>query len=269
MKRLKVLILLLIVQLKFIGQNSDSLYIYYYESKPFVYKEGEIYKGIEFDVLNEYLNWLRTNKKIDLKLCYKSYSTYIDFYNEVKTSKKNVIGIGSVANTLERKKEIDFTDGYMKNLAFCVTNGNAPDIKTKSKDEIIKVLGAMTALTLTNTVLESHCKDLKKQFITDLKIKYISSCSDLLTEIAKSVLNFGYVDAVEFWFYLKANPGKFLKMQRILSQSKDQLAHIIPKGSKHNALYAEFFTTFKTSKNYRVILEKYVGGYMAQNLAVN
>ena len=269
MKQLTVLILLFIVQLKFVGQTSDSLFIYYYESKPFAYKDGEAYKGIEFDILNEYLNWLKTTKKINYQLIYKGYSTYSEFYNDVKASKKNSIGIGSVSNTTERKKEIEFTEGYMKNLAFCVTNGNAPDVKTKAKDDVIKVLGAMTALTLTNTTLESHCKDLKKQFITDLKIKYISSCSDILTEISKNILNFGYVDAVEFWFYLKANPGKFSKMQRVLSQSKDQLAHIIPKGSKHKVLYAEFFNTFKTTKNYRVILEKYVGGYMAQNLAIN
>ncbi len=170
MKRLTVLILLFIVQLKFIGQNSDSLYIYYYETKPFAYKEGDVYKGIEFDILNEYLTWLKTNKKIDLQLSYKGYSNFTDFYSDFKSSKKNIIGVGSVANTAERKKEIDFTEGYMKNLAFCVTNGNAPDIKTKSKDEIIKVLGAMTALTLTNTILESHCKDLKKQFINTSKL---------------------------------------------------------------------------------------------------
>lgn len=251
------------------SQTVDSLAVYYYESKPFAFKEGEKFGGIEFDILQDYLNWLKTSKNIDVKLSYKSYANFNNFYSDVKSSKKLVIGLGSVSNTVERQKEVDFTAGYIKNVAFCITNGNAPDIKSKSKDEIVKVLGAMSAITLSNTVVEKHCNELKKLFIPDLKLKYLNSSEEILTEIAKSVLNFGYIDAVDFWFYLKANPGKFLKMQRSLSQSKDQLAYIMPKGSKHKALFNEFFNTYKTSKNYRIVLEKYVGSYMTQNLAVN
>jgi len=250
-------------------QNADSLVVYYYDSKPFAFKEGENYTGIEFDILKEYVTWLKGSKNTDLIVSYKSYSNFNSFYSDLKSSKRPTIGLGSVSNTPERLKEVDFTAGYMKNVAFCITNGNAPDIKTKNKDEIVKVLGAMTAVTLSNTVVEKHCLELKKLFIPDLKLKYLNTSEEILGEVAKNVLNFGYVDAVDFWFYLKANPGKFLKMQRSLSQSKDQLAFILPKGSKHKALFNEFFNTFKSSKNYRIILEKYVGSYMTQNLAVN
>lgn len=250
-------------------QNADSLTIFYYESKPFAFKNGENYTGIEFDIFNEYIAWLKGSKNINLVINYKNYSNFNSFYTDLKSSKKTTIGLGSVSNTAERQKEVDFTNGYMKNVAFCITNGNAPDIKSKNKDEIVKVLGAMSAITISNTVVEKHCNELKKLFLPDLKIKYQNSSEEILNEVAKNILNFGYVDAVDFWFYLKANPGKFLKMQRSLSQSKDQLAYILPKGSKHKALFNEFFNSFKLSKNYRIILEKYVGSYMTQNLAVN
>ncbi len=75
MKQLTVLILLFIVQLKFVGQTSDSLFIYYYESKPFAYKDGEAYKGIEFDILNEYLNWLKTSVDKSSQLLNQHFKT--------------------------------------------------------------------------------------------------------------------------------------------------------------------------------------------------
>jgi len=46
----------------------------------------------------------------------------------------------------------------------------------------------------------------------------------------------------------------------------------MPKGSQHKALFNEFFasaTGFKNNRGYRAILEKYVGSYMTQNLAIN
>jgi hypothetical protein len=46
----------------------------------------------------------------------------------------------------------------------------------------------------------------------------------------------------------------------------------LPKESIHKALFDEWFagpTGFKKSQQYRGILEKYLGSYMAQNIAVN
>lgn len=182
------------------------------------------------------------------------------------------MGLGAITITPERAKEIDFTAPYMKNVAFCITNGNAPDIKAKSGPELVKNLGSMTALTIANSSMSKHIAELKKTYIHDLKIAMQPSQSKILDEIAKNILNFGYVDALEFWYYLKSNPQKFLKMQKVLNVSKEELAFMMPKGSPHKALFNEFFASangFKNSRGYRAILEKYVGSYMTQNLAIN
>ncbi len=126
----------------------------------------------------------------------------------------------------------------------------------------------MNALTMMNTSLQKYVNDIKRTYIQDLKVTYHPNEVKILDEISRNVLSFGYVDAIGFWMYLKNNPGKFLKMQKILSQSKDEMGFILPKGSQHKALFNEFFATFKTSPTYRAILEKYLGSYMAQNVAI-
>lgn len=255
------------------SQTADTLYINYNIQAPFAQLVDNKPTGIEIDIINDYILWLKINKKMDVVVKYNSFNDFDFFYNATKKGGKNTIGLGAVTITAERAKEVDFGAPYLKSVAFCITNGNAPDIKTKTAAELVKSLGSMTAISIPNTTLMKYVNELKKTYVHDLKISTEVNQTKILDEIAKNVLNFGYVDALEFWYYLKSNPQKFLKMQKVLNQSKEELGFVMPKGSPHKALFNEFFTTagtgFKHNRGYRAILEKYVGSYMTQNLAVN
>jgi len=229
-------------------------------------------KGIEIDLINEYVFWLKAKEKITLIPKYKKFDDFNAFYNSIKKGGKNTIGLGSVTVTKERTNDVDFTASYLKNVAFCISSGNAPDIKTKNPQEVMKALGKMKALTMQNTSLEKYIKDLKKSFLPDLKTVYHPSETKILDEIARSYLYFGYVDAISFWFYLRTYPQKFLKIQKTLNQSKEEFALIVPKDSKHKVLFNEFFASpkgFSHSPKYRGILESHLGSYMAMNVAIN
>jgi ABC-type amino acid transport substrate-binding protein len=256
----------------FSQQTGDTLYINYFVDAPFAGVENNKPNGIEVEIISEYLSWLKTTKKIEMIPKHTSFTDFDLFYTTTKKAGKNTIGLGGVVISAEKAKEVDFTHPYMKNVAFLITNGNALDIKTKTAGDIVKTLGSMTALTLTNTNLSGYVNELKKTYIPDLKIVAHTDQKKILDEISKNILNFGYVEAIEFWFYLKNNPQKFLKMQKPLNQTKEELAFMLPKGSQHKVLFAEFFggaAGFKTTRNYRAILEKYVGSYMTQNMAIN
>jgi hypothetical protein len=266
------LILLFVLFGLFSHSQKDTLLLNYYSRSPFAFNENGVAKGIEVEIMNEFILWLKTKKKIDIAFRYNEYTDRTTFYAAVKGGTKNSIGLGSTVISTDKLKEFDFSSGYLKNVAFCITNGNAPDVKTKKPDEIIRSLGSMNALTIPNTTLNKYVIDIKKTYIQDLKIVYHTNEDKILDEIARNVLSFGYVDAIGFWFYVKNNPGKFLKMQKILSQSKEQMGFIFPKGSKYKMLFEEFFSGpggFKTLPGYRGILERHLGSYMAQNVAVN
>ncbi len=253
-------------------QGSDTLFIHYYAQAPFALNDNGDSKGIEIDIINEYVSWLKNTKKMQPPVKFVKFTDFDLMYSGTKKAQKNTMGLGSITINAQRMKEIDFTSAYLKNVSFCITNGNAPEIKTKNADEIVRVLGPMTALTLTNSTLNTYVNEIKKAYVQDLKITAQPSEIKILDEISKNVLFFGYVDAVGFWFYLKNNPQKFLKMQKVLNQSREELAFILPKGSPHRTLFNEFFNGaagFKKSKSYKAILEKYLGSYMTQTMAVN
>ncbi len=253
------------------SQKADTLYLNYYEHFPFASADNGEVKGIEIDIIKEYTLWLKTKKNLSFVFKYNAFNSFDQFYTKTKSANKNTIGLGSVTINADRAKEVDFTSAYLKNVAYCITNGNAPEIKTKTADEVIKALGSMTALTLTNTTLNKYVNEIKKLYVKDLKVKDQTSEIQILDEISKNVLYFGYVDAVGFWLYLKNNPQKFIKTQKAMSLSNEELAFLLPKGSGHKVLFNEFFsgtTGFKKSKAYLGILEKYLGAYMAQSMAV-
>jgi ABC-type amino acid transport substrate-binding protein len=272
LKKLALIFLILAFAGRTFAQNDDTLTVDYLSRSPLSFSENGKMKGIEVDIMNEYTSWLKQKKGITLIVKYNVFNDFDSFFSATQKLGKNGIGLGGTTINKEREKTVDFTAPYLKNVAFCITNGNAPDIKNKTSEEIVRTLGSMTALTIQNTSLNSYIGELKKQYISDLKIQYYNTEAKILDDISKNVLNFGYVDAIGFWFFLKSNPQKVLKIQKSLSQSREEMGFVLPKGSRHKQLFNEFFTGpsgFKTTPAYRAILEKYLGSYMTQNVAVN
>ena len=48
-----------------------------------------------------------------------------------------VLGSGEITINKERAAHADFTAPYLKTLAFCISNGNALDVKNRTKEDII------------------------------------------------------------------------------------------------------------------------------------
>lgn len=252
--------------------QNDTLTIDYLSRSPLAYDDKGAMKGIEVDIMNEYVNWLSKKKNISLHIKYNAFTDFDIFFKATQKLGKNGIGVGGVTINKERAKDADFTVPYLKNVAFCISNGNALEVKNKNREDIVRSLGNMTALTMQNTSLNMYVNEMKKQFIPDLKVQYYPSEAKILEDISKNVLYFGYVDAIGFWFYLKSNPQKVLKIQKTLNQSREEMGFVLPKGSVHKQLFNEFFAGpggFKTTPAYKAILEKYLGSYMTQNVAIN
>ena len=263
-----VTVLILILAFRLSSQTRDTLYVNYINHAPFAYKEGEEIKGIEIDLVKEYVQWLKQKKGMTVVIKYSLYADYEKLYEQTRLKSRNSFGLASSIITQNKNPEIEFSLPYIKNVAFCITNFHVPDIKIKSQYEITKTLGSKTALTINSTSLNKYILELKKTNLQDLRITYMQSESKILDEVSKNVLTFAYVDAVTFWNYLRNNPSKSLKLQRLLNQSKEEIGFILPKGCPHSPLFKEFFTSFKVGVVYTYLLEKYLGAYMAHNLAL-
>src|SRR6476646_878309 len=80
------------------AQKTDSLIVHYYENFPYAYTENGTLKGIEVDILQEYVVWLKTKKSTNVVVSYKPYKEFGQFYNSVKDCNAKCVGLGSVTH---------------------------------------------------------------------------------------------------------------------------------------------------------------------------
>ncbi len=266
--KLILLAIVFLVNLTLFSQK-DSLRVYYYENYPYAFTErtatmpdkGQV-RGIEIEIIQEYVLWLKQKKGINLKVAYTLFTDFSVFYNSVKEGNTMVIGLGSVTRSKEREKEVGFSAPYLINQAVLITHGSVFGIKDKNEEQVNKILGGMSAIAVAKSSHEVYLNDLKNNYLKDLKIQFTSTPNSVLDSISKNRKLFGYSDLVSYWTYLKSNPNKLLKMQKALSGLKEELGFIFPKDNLHGVYLNEFFESgfgFTSTKVYHQILEAHLG----------
>ncbi|MBL7917673.1 MAG: hypothetical protein JNM96_04700, partial [Bacteroidia bacterium] len=122
MKTLKHIFIGLFLTTQLIGQTTIN--INYLSRTPFSIKDSISPSGIEIDLINEYLFWLKSVKKKDISVKYNTYSDVSLFKTDTKNKSNNAIGLGACITGSDKTGEFDYSVPYMKNLSFCITNGN-------------------------------------------------------------------------------------------------------------------------------------------------
>jgi ABC-type amino acid transport substrate-binding protein len=243
------------------GQKTDTLNIYYLTNLPFAYEENGQVIGVEADIIREYAAWLKAKKNMNMMLNFKAFSNFEELYSSVKKGGKKVIGISTVTINKDREKDVEFSPAYLKNVGLLITNGAVPTIKTKTKEDIAKAMGKLDAVTVTNSTYTKYLEDFKKNYNSALKINNVNKISEIIDEVAVSPNKFGYVDVVNFWYFIKNNPNKYVKIQKIFNEINENFGFIMPKENSNKDLISEFFESgfgFTSTKAYHQILEKYL-----------
>jgi ABC-type amino acid transport substrate-binding protein len=269
-KKINLIVALLMWFMGIQSQTIDSLTINYYENFPYAYMEAGKLKGIEIDIIEEYVNWLKQKRNTAVVITYKPFKEFSGFYSSVKDGNSKVIGLGSVTSNGEREKEISLSAPYLQNVAVLVTAGKVPTIKTKSNPEVENVLGKLRAVVVNKSSHANYMNDIKKQFIPTLNISFVETQTRVLESILSDNQVFGYVDIVAYWAFLKTNP-KFLKMQKVFNEPKEYLSFAMPKNAAHLATLNEFLESgfgFTSTKVYHQILEKYLGYEIIESVEI-
>lgn len=237
----------------------DTLKVSYQENYPMCYKtaSGDL-KGIEVEILEEYIKWMKVKKGTSFVVSYTPNSNFEALYSGVKGGKNNVIGMGMVTITDERKKDISFSSPYFKNVSVLVTNGNAPSISKNSMG--FKALSQMSCLTVKNSTHQKYVNELTKQNPT-IKVGFEENQQKVLETISSNKINFGYVDIISFWYFVTKNP-QYIKFQKPFNKDNEFFGYIFPKNFKYENSLNEFFESgfgFTSTKVYKQILENHLG----------
>lgn len=253
------------------AQMPDTLIVHYYENFPYSYMEGGKLKGIEIDIMTEYVAWLKQRKNISTVVSYKAYKDFSEFYTSVKAGRNTVVGAGSVTRNSEREKDISFSPPYLQNVAVLISSGRLATAREKSNDEVQRCFKGISGLAVNGSSHVMYLNNIRSQFLPEMKVRTVDNQNQVLQGIISDNMAVGYVDIVAYWAFLKSNPTKFLKIQKAFTEPREDLGYILPLNSRHSASLAEFFEGgfgFTSTRTYHQILEKYLGYEVLESVEI-
>lgn len=249
-----------------------NITVHYLVRPPFVIENSNpngAPSGVEGEVFQKFIEWLRVKKRVQVQANYKSYNQFESFYETVKAGKPNDIGFGNVTITDARSKEVQFSPAYLKSISVLVTPGNIPTIT--SNEELKERLSKLTGITSTRSVHAVYMDELRAKHLPNLGMEFVNDQNGIPRKIALAQKHFGYVDIITYWYFMKES-SHFLKIHRFLSRGNERMGFIMPTESNLMPYVLEFFESgfgFTATKNYRDILEKYLGYEIISTVEVN
>jgi ABC-type amino acid transport substrate-binding protein len=240
--------------------KAGTLSLAYVETPSSVYKDktGNL-TGICVDIMNDFIKWVNTTKGVKLDSKYVGDgSSFKGMYEKTKNSTGGVIGMGNVTITEERKKEVRFSQPYITNFAFLVTQ---PSVPTLAKlQDLPKTFENFTAYTAKGTLNEKRINDLKSKYYPSMKVSLLTTSQEVLEKIFTDPTGFSYLDLA---FYIEAvQMKKPIKRHPVGDKASEQFGFIMPLGSDWAPLLDEFFKAnggYQNTKEYKSILIKHLG----------
>ncbi len=239
--------------------STAKLNVAYFSNYPMAYAEGKVTKGIEVDILHSFVNWLAENKGIKVELNLQGYSNFSEMVNVVKKGENNFVGAGSIAITDERKEKLNFSAPYLRNTSILVTNGK---LKTaNSKEELEEIFTGQKGAAVKSSVHAIYIEKVATQYDVELNVEPFKNTDDVLKALRSGEASFAFLDVLSFWNFMK-DSKEFFKIQKFVDIEDEYFGFAFPKKSDWNEPFNEFFETgfgFTSTKEYRQILEKYLG----------
>ena len=242
------------------ANKKSEMNVYYFDNEPYAYKNDKgVLVGIEVDIMKSFVNWLKEEKGIELKLNFMLFNEFNTFYNEMRAAPINTIGLGSVTITDARSKEVKFSAPYLKNVSVLITDGSVPT--ARNEEDLKNDVLSLAPVTIKGSIHQTHLDELYKKEDMDREYVYVSDAIEIPMKIKESAKYYGYVDVISFWKYLKSNTDHYVKMHAIANKTNEVFGFVMPSLTDWDGAINEFFESgfgFTSTKEYHSILEKHL-----------
>lgn len=221
-------------------------------------------KGLCFDIMNEFVKYVKEKHGVTLNLNYRALKDPKDFdlfLNTMKVSKGGVFGLGDITITAARKKVYNFSDPYFSNMAILATNNSVPDLS--AVENIGKEFAGKIAIVQNGTTHEDRMKQFKSKYYPALTIETTKGYAEANEKVIADADYFTYID---FSTYLDVVSNRIpLKRHEAGDQKGEDFGFIMPKSSDWAPIFNEFLRAnggFTNSMEYRKLLADNLGSHV-------
>jgi hypothetical protein len=239
--------------------RSATLYVHYIEVPFFVQNKNAIPHGINMEIVQDFIEYVKDKKNIAISLKTEDNSSnFKEMYDNIKKGTGLVLGMGTIIATEERKREIGMTKPYITIYNVLVTHNEVPtlqkiqDISLHFKD--------LTGYTMKGSMMEKSLNELKNKYYPALNIKSFSSMSEAINKTISEPNSFGYFLLPNYINAVKS--GNTLKRHAVADTEALPVSFLLPKNSDWIEVFDEFLNAnggYVNSGNYKSILTKNMG----------
>ncbi|RYD74844.1 MAG: transporter substrate-binding domain-containing protein, partial [Sphingobacteriales bacterium] len=239
--------------------KQGKIAVLWYAIEPFIYfNDGKI-TGIEYELMEGFIPFLKKNYGVDVSLQWVDAKAFEPIYPAVKESKeKGLFAMSYYSVTEERKQDVKFAPPYMPDLNILVTSNNLPVYDTE--EAFTGNMKKYSGYTMAHTTMEEDMMKLK-QITPSLQISNRLDDYEVLNQIASVNNAFGYVPLSIYVLALQR--GTKVKRQKILATRRPGLAAIYTKNSDWDEPVNAFFNSDDCKKLTEHLIRKHLGAEVA------
>jgi signal transduction histidine kinase len=242
------------------GQDQKSktatLDVYWFTSVPFIYEEQGQLKGLEYDLLMEFSEYLHETHGVELSIRWIEAESFHSILDIMKNPENpNILGTSAFSITEDRKQYLNFSEAYLPDITVLVTGQGTPIAKTYQ--ELKEMLDGRVAVTIKGTNYENLLQNLKDQLNIDFETLHIHSDQNVLDNIAEDENRFGFIDLPIYLMLIKK--GGDLTRQNLYNVRGTGYGVTMPKSSDWQAPFNQFLSDARYHEKVGLIISRYLG----------
>ena len=232
--------------------------VYWYESRPFVYKnEMGRMEGIEVELIEEFKRYVKEKYRVNITVKWTEATDFGNTYATIRNSRQEgVFGVSAFSITPERQQEVGFTPPYMKDICVLISSQNIPIVK--SAEEFDALFSKLTAIAIKETTYEQDLQKLREEKNLSFPIHYIPSSENIVTSISDRNDSFAFIDLPIYLMMFSENPSIKVRRQNIFPIIRTGYGIIYPKTSDWAEPWNDYFADTKSKAKTEQIIGHYI-----------
>lgn len=213
--------------------------------------------GLLVDVMKEFENYLKKTEGIEVssqfvKIPNRDFKLYLE---KVSTATNGVFGLANTTITVDRKKFIQFSDPFMRNVSVLISHLSFQ--KLNGMEEIASAFASKTAIGVPSTINHDRLLEVKEKYYPDMQIKTVRSSHQILENIAENPDLFGFINAHYYLEYLKQ--GKPIMRHSVGDEGGREFGIAMPLKSDWEPVLSLFLKNFLVTPKFRELIIKNLG----------
>lgn len=231
--------------------------MFWYESQPFVFRNSGAMSGIEYEIVEDFRKFLKSNYGTDVRVVWKEGKSFADTYEQIRTSQQSgIFGVSAFSVTPERQREVAFTRSYMSDISVLITSKNIPIVQ--SREEFNSVFSKLTAITIKATTYELDILRLRQDGAVNFKIEYIPSNQNILRAVEARDSAFAFIDLPVYMKLFASDPSLNVKRQNMFPVKRQGYALIFPLSSDWREPLDAYFNSTQFERELERIIANYI-----------